>query len=57
MICSNKFAGLSKSSSCTAGEDACVGTDFAQCVNGKFVTTSCGSGEMWVKRAVIESIN
>ena len=49
IIYSKKFAGLSKSSSCTTGENACVGTDFAQCVNGKFVTTSCGSGETWVE--------
>jgi len=41
-----KFAGLSSSSPCTAGENACVGSDFAQCVNGKFVTTPCGSGEI-----------
>jgi hypothetical protein len=26
-----------------AGEIACVGSSFAQCVGGKFVTTSCGA--------------
>ena len=39
-----KFASLTKSSSCSSGENACVGTAFAQCVGGKFVTTPCGSG-------------
>lgn len=37
-----KFATLSGDSPCEAGENACIGTLFAQCVNGKFVTTSCG---------------
>lgn len=50
-----KFAGLSKSSSCTTGENACVGTDFAQCVNGKFVTTSCGSGETCAALPLVNS--
>jgi len=36
-----KFVGLTKDSSCTAGENACIGDDFAQCVDGKFVTTPC----------------
>jgi len=39
-----KFATLSKSSSCITNENVCVGTSFAQCVNGKFVTTACGAG-------------
>jgi len=42
----NKFAGLSKSSSCTTGENACVGSQFAQCAGGKFVTVACGPGEI-----------
>lgn len=50
-----KFAGLSKSSSCTAGENACVGVDFAQCVNGKFVTTSCSSGETCAALPLVNS--
>jgi hypothetical protein len=37
-----KFASLTADSSCEVGENACIGTQFAQCVNGKFVTTSCG---------------
>lgn len=39
-----QFASLTTSSSCTEGENACVQGSFAQCVNGKFETTSCGSG-------------
>lgn len=27
----------------SAGDQACIGTGFAQCVNGKFVVTSCGA--------------
>jgi len=38
-----KFAALTASSACTEGEDACVGTGFAQCVDKKFVVTSCGA--------------
>ncbi|KZT24474.1 hypothetical protein NEOLEDRAFT_1179160 [Neolentinus lepideus HHB14362 ss-1] len=39
-----QFAALSASSSCTDGQDACVGGAFAQCVGGKFVTTQCAGG-------------
>ncbi|RPD53902.1 hypothetical protein L227DRAFT_616589 [Lentinus tigrinus ALCF2SS1-6] len=39
-----KFATLNANSPCTAGENACIGTQFAQCVNGKFVTTPCAGG-------------
>lgn len=38
-----KFSGLTADSTCPAGEEACFNDDFAQCVNGKFVTTPCGS--------------
>lgn len=39
-----KFAFLSESSSCQTGDQACIrGTDFAQCVGGKFVTTACAA--------------
>ncbi|KAI0261333.1 hypothetical protein BC834DRAFT_896222 [Gloeopeniophorella convolvens] len=37
-----QFRSLSASSSCTAGQEACIDGQFAQCDNGKFVTTSCG---------------
>ncbi|KLO20007.1 hypothetical protein SCHPADRAFT_898077 [Schizopora paradoxa] len=39
-----KFQSLNANSACTSGENACVNQQFAQCVNGKFVLTSCGSG-------------
>ncbi|KAH9891078.1 hypothetical protein C8Q73DRAFT_802875 [Cubamyces lactineus] len=39
-----KFATLNANSPCSTGEDACIGTAFAQCVNGKFVTTNCAGG-------------
>lgn len=39
-----KFATLTETSTCSAGEIACVGTSFAQCVEGKFATIPCGSG-------------
>jgi hypothetical protein len=38
-----KFATLSANSECKDGDEACIGSAFAQCVGGKFVTTSCGS--------------
>ncbi|KAI0358979.1 hypothetical protein OH77DRAFT_1493941 [Trametes cingulata] len=39
-----KFATLTPDSPCTAGENACVDSKFAQCVNGKFVTQACAGG-------------
>ncbi|KAF7356645.1 hypothetical protein MVEN_00999000 [Mycena venus] len=39
-----QFKGLTASSSCTEGQQACVGTSFAQCVSGSFVLTPCASG-------------
>lgn len=38
-----KFQSLSTSSSCNAGEQACVQGQLAQCVDGKFVMTPCAS--------------
>ncbi|KAJ7588130.1 hypothetical protein C8J56DRAFT_860838 [Mycena floridula] len=38
-----KFASLTADSTCTDGEQACVAGAFAQCVGGKFSTTSCGA--------------
>jgi len=40
----NKFKSLTANSACTTGETACIGTKFAQCANGKFVTEPCKSG-------------
>ncbi|KAJ7449667.1 hypothetical protein FB451DRAFT_1287614 [Mycena latifolia] len=39
-----QFKTLTASSSCTDGEEACVGTSFAQCVSGSFVLTPCSGG-------------
>ncbi|KAJ2934879.1 hypothetical protein H1R20_g2291, partial [Candolleomyces eurysporus] len=36
-----KFATLNANSPCTAGENACIGAAFAQCVGGQFVAVSC----------------
>jgi hypothetical protein len=36
-----KFQGLSASSPCTTGDQACVKDQLAQCVGGKFVMTPC----------------
>ncbi|KAM6496957.1 proline-rich protein [Amanita muscaria] len=41
-----EFATLTANSPCTDGENACVGSSFAQCVGGKFVTTPCAGGLM-----------
>lgn len=38
-----KFTTLNANSPCTAGDQACIGSGFAQCVNGKFVTTQCAA--------------
>jgi hypothetical protein len=40
----DKFKTLTTTSSCSEGEDACVNDQFAQCVGGKFVFSSCGAG-------------
>ncbi|KAI0651471.1 hypothetical protein C8Q79DRAFT_36991 [Trametes meyenii] len=39
-----KFASLNANSPCQTGENACIDSKFAQCVNGKFVTTACAGG-------------
>ncbi|KAG6837343.1 hypothetical protein H0H93_010945 [Arthromyces matolae] len=38
-----KFATLTANSSCNEGDQACINGGFAQCVQGKFVISSCGS--------------
>lgn len=38
------FQSLTASSSCTDGQQACVGNGFAQCVGGKFQVTTCSGG-------------
>jgi len=39
-----QFATLTASSTCTDGEQACVGGGFAQCVGGQFSVTQCAGG-------------
>jgi len=39
-----KFAGLSASTPCKDGDQACIEGGFAQCTGGKFVTLGCGAG-------------
>jgi len=39
-----KFLSLTASSSCTDGDNACVGGSFAQCVGGSFQTIACAGG-------------
>lgn len=43
-----KFKTLTLNSPCTAPEDACVDNKFVQCVSGKFVTSGCAPGTVWV---------
>lgn len=50
-----KFQGLSASSACTAGENACVNGAFAQCVNGQFVMTPCSGGTVCVALPLVNS--
>ncbi|KAH9857145.1 hypothetical protein C2E23DRAFT_881619 [Lenzites betulinus] len=50
-----KFSSLSASSKCTSGENACIRGAFAQCVNGKFVTTPCAGGLTCVALPLVNS--
>ncbi|KAF8513826.1 hypothetical protein BU17DRAFT_94993 [Hysterangium stoloniferum] len=50
-----QFASLTTSSSCTAGQNACVNNQFAQCVDGKFVLTGCAGGLQCVALPLVNS--
>jgi len=50
-----QFATLTPTSSCTAGEDACVNQQFAQCVSGKFVLQPCGTGTICAALPLVNS--
>ncbi|KAK7693777.1 hypothetical protein QCA50_003349 [Cerrena zonata] len=50
-----KFKGLSASSACTSGENACINGAFAQCANGKFVTFPCAGGLTCVALPLVNS--
>ncbi|KAF8513813.1 hypothetical protein BU17DRAFT_52991, partial [Hysterangium stoloniferum] len=49
-----QFTSLTPSSSCTAGQNACVNNQFTQCVDGKFVLTGCAGG---LQCAVLPLVN
>ncbi|KII86405.1 hypothetical protein PLICRDRAFT_164957 [Plicaturopsis crispa FD-325 SS-3] len=50
-----QFAGLNANSPCTSGQNACVNSQFAQCVNGKFVTTGCAGGTVCAALPLVNS--
>jgi len=50
-----KFQTLTANSSCTDGENACVGGDYAQCVAGQFVTTPCSASLTCVALPLVNS--
>jgi len=50
-----QFASMTASSSCQAGQNACVQGQFAQCVNGKFVMTPCAGGLQCVALPLVNS--
>ncbi|KAG5641750.1 hypothetical protein DXG03_004295 [Asterophora parasitica] len=50
-----KFATLSVNSSCNAGDIACVGGGFAQCVGGKFSVTQCAGGTICAALPLVNS--
>ena len=52
-----KFASLTEDSSCQDGENACVGTSFAQCVGGKFVLSNCASASNGLTCAALPLVN
>ncbi|TFY79008.1 hypothetical protein EWM64_g5001 [Hericium alpestre] len=51
----NNFKSLTATSSCTAGQDACVNDQFAQCVGGKFVLQACGPGTVCASLPLVNS--
>jgi len=50
------FATLTPNSSCTGGQNACIGSNFAQCVDGKFVMQSCGASLTCVALPLVNSM-
>ncbi|KAI0810891.1 hypothetical protein BC629DRAFT_1589635 [Irpex lacteus] len=50
-----QFATMSADAPCTAGQSACVQGAFAQCVNGKFVTSPCSGGLTCVALPLVNS--
>lgn len=50
-----KFAGLQDGAACQAGENACIGDKFAQCVGGKFVSQPCAPGTICAALPLVNS--
>ncbi|KAJ7720586.1 hypothetical protein DFH07DRAFT_784355 [Mycena maculata] len=50
-----QFQNLTATSPCAEGEEACVGTSFAQCVSGAFVLTSCSAGTICAALPLVNS--
>jgi hypothetical protein len=51
----DQFKTLTPDSACTAGQDACVNQQFAQCVSGKFVLQPCGGGTICAALPLVNS--
>ncbi|KAK7040626.1 hypothetical protein R3P38DRAFT_3349200 [Favolaschia claudopus] len=49
------FKKLTPDSACTAGTDACINQQFAQCVNGKFVLQPCAPGTICAVLPLVNS--
>jgi len=50
-----EFQTLTTSSPCNGTENACINNDLAQCINGAFVTTPCGTGLVCVALPLVNS--
>ncbi|KIJ32323.1 hypothetical protein M422DRAFT_783466 [Sphaerobolus stellatus SS14] len=50
-----QFQSLTADSPCTSGQNACVGTQFAQCTNGKFVPFDCAATLMCAALPLVNS--
>ncbi|KAF5377156.1 hypothetical protein D9615_006379 [Tricholomella constricta] len=50
-----KFKTLKADSSCSNGENGCVGDKFAQCVGGKFVAQACAPGTVCAALPLVNS--
>ncbi|KAJ7922984.1 hypothetical protein B0H13DRAFT_2406120 [Mycena leptocephala] len=51
----DKFKTLTADSACNAGDDACVNSQFAQCVGGKFVLQPCAGGTICAALPLVNS--
>jgi len=51
----DKFKSLQGGAPCQAGENACIGQKFAQCVGGKFATQPCAGGTICAALPLVNS--